>query len=79
MSVLIEVDETLIPQIDELAAHSKKSRYDLINEILRKGLRKKTREEKDREFRESYERFPITQQEIDEQREWEEIQDWGEE
>ncbi len=79
MSVQVEVDEALLPEIDELAAHSKRSRYELINEILRNGLRKQTREEKDREFRESYRRFPLTQEEIDEQMEWEEIQDWGDE
>lgn len=79
MSVLVEVDESILPEIDELAASSRRSRYELINEILRKGLHKQTREEKDRQFRESYQRLPITQEEIDEQREWEEIQDWGDE
>lgn len=79
MSVLVEVDETILPEIDELAANSRRSRYELLNEILRKGLYRQTREEKDRQFRESYQRFPITQEEIDEQLEWEEIQDWGDE
>lgn len=79
MSVQIEVDETILPEIDKLAASSKKSRYELINELLRKGLRKKTHEEKAREFRESYRQFPLTQKEIEEQREWEEIQDWSDE
>jgi len=46
---------------------------------LLKGLRKQTEEEKVRQFRESYERFPITQEEIEEQKEWEELQDWGDE
>lgn len=79
MSVQIEVDETILPEIDELAASSHRSRYDLVNEILRKGLRKQTLEDKVRQFEESYRRFPLTQEEIEEQKEWEEIQDWGDE
>lgn len=79
MSILVEVDETILPEIDALAANSQRSRYELLNEILRKGLHKQSREEKDKEFRDSYQRFPLTQEEIDEQQEWEEIQDWGDE
>lgn len=54
MSIPIEVDETILPEIDKLAANSKKSRYELTNEILRKELHKQSGEEKDREFLESY-------------------------
>ena len=79
MSVQIEVDETILPEIDQLAANSQKSRYELVNEILRRSLREESTQEKIRSFQESYRRFPITQEEIDEQKAWEEIQDWGEE
>lgn len=79
MSVQIEVDETILPEIDQLAANSQKSRYELVNEILRRSLRKESTAEKIRRFQESYRRFPITQEEIDEQQAWEEIQDWGDE
>ena len=79
MSVQIEVDETILPEIDLLAANSQKSRYDLVNEILRRSLRMESTQEKIRRFQESYDRFPITQEEIDDQKAWEEIQDWGDE
>lgn len=79
MSVQIEVDETILPEIDQLAANSQKSRYELVNEILRRSLRDESTQEKIRRFQESYRRFPITQEEIDEQEAWEEIQDWGDE
>lgn len=79
MSVQIEVDETILPEIDQLAANSQKSRYELVNEILRRSLRKESTQEKIRRFQESYHRFPLTQEEIDEQKAWEEIQDWGDE
>jgi predicted transcriptional regulator len=79
MSVQIEVDEAILPAIDEIAEGSQKSRYDVVNEILLKGLRKRTMEEKIRQFEESYRRFPLTAEEIKEQQEWEEIQDWGDE
>lgn len=79
MSVQIEVDETIIPEIDQLAASSKKSRYELVNEILRSGLRKESHDEKVRKYVESYRQSPQTQKEVDEFKEWEEIQDWGEE
>lgn len=79
MSVQIEVDETILPEIDQLAASSQKSRYELVNEILRKGLRTESTQDKIRRFQESYRLFPQTEQEIDELKEWEEIQDWGDE
>ena len=79
MSVQIEVDEAILPKLDELAENSHRSRYDLTNEILHKGLRKQSSEERVRQFQESYQRFPLTQEEIEEQKEWEEIQDWSEE
>ncbi len=79
MSIQIEVDEAILPAIDEIASDSQRSRYDVVNEILLKGLRKRTMEEKIRQFEESYKRFPLTDEEIKEQHEWEEIQDWGDE
>ena len=79
MSVQIEVDETILPEIDQLAANSQKSRYELVNEILRRSLRIESTQEKIRRFQESYRRFPVTQEEIEEQKAWEEIQDWGDE
>ncbi|MGD9561746.1 MAG: hypothetical protein AB7P09_04870 [Pyrinomonadaceae bacterium] len=75
----IEVDESILPEIDQLAASSKKSRYELVNEILRNGLRKESIEEKVRRFQESYRQFPQSQKEIEEFKEWEEIQEWGDE
>jgi len=79
MSVQIEVDETILPEIDQLAANTQKSRYELVNEILRRSLRMESTQEKIRRFQESYRRFPITQEEIEEEKAWEEIQDWGDE
>lgn len=77
MVVQIDVDEAILPEIDQLAASSQKSRYDLVNEILRRGLRMESTADKIRRFQESYRRFPQTQEEIDELAEWEEVQDWG--
>jgi metal-responsive CopG/Arc/MetJ family transcriptional regulator len=79
MSVQIEVDETILPEIDQLAESSRKSRYEMVNEILRIGLRKESNQEKIRKFQESYRRFPRTKEEIDELKEWEDIQEWGDE
>lgn len=79
MAVQIEVDEAILPQIDQLAERSRKSRNDLVNEILRKGLRVESTEDKIRRFQESYHLFPQTREEIDELKEWEAIQDWGDE
>ena len=79
MSVQIEVDETILPAIDQLAESSQKSRYELVNEILRNGLRKESSQDKIRRFQESYRRFPQTQEEVEELKDWEDIQDWGDE
>ncbi len=81
MNIQIEVDESIVPEIDQLAANSQISRNEMVNKILRNGLRKETSQEKIRRFQESYRRFPQTQEEIDELelKEWEEIQDWGDE
>jgi metal-responsive CopG/Arc/MetJ family transcriptional regulator len=79
MSVQIEVDETILPEIDKLAKNSQKSRCDMVNEILRNGVRKETIQEKIRQFEESYRRFPQTPEELKELEEWQEIQDWGDE
>lgn len=77
MGVHIEVDEAIVPQIDRLAKSSHRSRADLVNEILRKGLRRESTTDKVRRFQESYQKFPQTPQEVAELSEWEEIQDWG--
>ena len=79
MSVQIEVDETILPAIDQLAESSQKSRYELVNEILRNGLRKESSQDKIRRFQESYCRFPLTKEEVEELKDWEDIQDWGDE
>jgi metal-responsive CopG/Arc/MetJ family transcriptional regulator len=79
MSVQIEVNEAILPEIDQLAKSSQKSRYELVNEILRNGIRKESMQEKIRKFQESYHQFPQTQKEIDELKEWEEIQELGDE
>jgi metal-responsive CopG/Arc/MetJ family transcriptional regulator len=79
MSVNIEVDESLLVRIDDLAQRAQKSRYETVNEILNRGLRKQSHEESARKFAESYRLLPITQEEIAEQREWEEILDWSDE
>ncbi len=79
MSVQIEVDETILPEIDQLAANSQKSRYELVNKFLRDGLRTESTQDKIRRFRESYRQFPQTQEEIDEFSKWEEMQEWSDE
>ncbi|HQZ81712.1 MAG TPA: ribbon-helix-helix protein, CopG family [Pyrinomonadaceae bacterium] len=77
MGVQIEVDEAIMPQIDRLAKNSHRSRADLVNEILRKGLRRESTEDKVRRFQESYQKLPQTPHEVGELSEWEDIQDWG--
>lgn len=79
MNTTIEIDDKLLAKIDLLALKESKSRYDKLNEILNKGLRKDSHEEAAKRFAESYRLMPETQQEIEEQRDWEEIQDWGDE
>lgn len=76
MSVQIEVDELILPEIDLLAKNSHKSRYDLVNGILRKALRRETIEEKIKRHRESYEKYP---QRPEEYEIWQDEQVWGDE
>lgn len=58
MSILVEIDERIIPEIDVLANNSHKSRAACVNEILRKALRRESIEDKVRRHRESYEKYP---------------------
>ena len=78
MGVQIELDEAILPEIDKLASISHKSRSEMVNEILRGGLKRETTKEKIRRFQESYRLFPLTREEIEEQEAWEELQDWSE-
>ena len=78
MSVLIELDEKIIPQIDVIAESSQKNRTDCVNELLRKALRRETIEEKIRRHRESYKLFPVQPDEFEIEEEqmekfWEQI------
>ena len=77
MSVQIEVDEMILPEIDLLAKSRQSSRYETVNEVLRKGLRRESIEEKVRKFKESHELIPQTRQETEEIAGWEEVQEWG--
>ena len=65
MSVQIEVDELILPEIDLLARQSDKTRYDVINEILRKGVHRMSIEEKIEQYRKSYLEFPVQPDEFD--------------
>lgn len=76
MSVLVELDEKIVPEIDILARNSKKSRADYVNEILRRALRRESIEEKIKRHRESYEKFP---QQPEEYEIWQDEQVWGDE
>ncbi len=78
MSVLVELDEKIVSEIDVIAEGSQKKRSDCINELLRKALRRETIEEKIRQHKESYKIFPVQPDEFeieDEQMEkfWEQI------
>lgn len=65
MSVLVELDEKIISEIDVIAEHSQKKRTDCVNELLRKALRQQEIEEKERRAVESYRLFPIQPDEFE--------------
>ena len=82
MSVVIELDENLVAEIDAVANNSNKNRLQYINETLRKALRedsgkrKYTSEEVREMYRKAYGKKPQTAEEIEE---WEEVQHWEDE
>ncbi len=65
MSVLVELDEKIVSEIDVIAKHSQKKRNDCVNELLRKALRQQEIEEKERRAVESYRRFPVQPEEFE--------------
>lgn len=65
MSVLVELDEKIVSEIDLIAEHSQKERNDCVNELLRKALRQQEIEEKERRAVESYRRFPVQPDEFE--------------
>ncbi len=78
MSILVELDEKIVSEIDVIAESSQKKRSDCVNELLRKALRHETIEEKIRQHKENYKLFPVPPDEFeieDEQMEkfWEQI------
>jgi metal-responsive CopG/Arc/MetJ family transcriptional regulator len=79
MSVVIELDENLVSEIDAMAKGFNKNRLDYINESLQKALnqdrkkRKYTDEEVRQMYAEAYRKNPQTKEDIDE---WEEVQHW---
>jgi metal-responsive CopG/Arc/MetJ family transcriptional regulator len=79
MSVVIELDENLVSEIDAMAKGFNKNRLDYINESLQKALnqdrkkRKYTDEEVRQMYAEAYRKKPQTKEDIDE---WEEVQHW---
>ncbi len=77
MSVVIELDEKIIAEVDIFAKDFKKTREQYINDALQKSFeeaRKKSEmSDKDRRFIESYERIP---QQPEEYEIWEDEQVW---
>lgn len=82
MSVVIELDEKLVEEIDKAADNLKKDRLQYINESLAKSLqddflqKKKTDAEKVKRFIESYEKHPQQPEEFEI---WENEQVWEDE
>lgn len=82
MSVVIELDEKLVSEIDKAADNLKKDRLQYINESLEKSLqddflqKKKTDSEKVTRFNESYEKQP---QKPEEYNVWQNEQVWEDE
>jgi negative regulator of replication initiation len=75
---VIEIEETLFTEIAAKAETLHKSNTAVVNELLRKALRKESMEEKVRKHQESYEKFPVQNDEFfieDEQMEafWEQV------
>ena len=78
MSILVELDEKIVSEIDVIAETRKKNRSDCANELLQKALRLETMDEKIRRHKEGYKLFPVQPDEFeieDEQMEkfWEQI------
>lgn len=72
MSVVIELDEKLIAEIDEIARDFNKNRLQYINETLRKSLRrdlgrkaKLSEEEIKQMYAEAYGKFPVQPDEFE--------------
>ena len=76
MSILVGIDEKIIPEIDVIAHNLQKSREVLVNEMLRKALQRESIEDKIKRHRESYEKFP---QQPEEYLIWQDEQVWGDE
>lgn len=75
---VIEIEETLFTEIAAKAKTLHKTNSVFVNELLRKALRKESIEEKNRKHQESYEKFPVQDDEFfieDEQMEafWEQV------
>ncbi len=64
MSVLVELDEKIVSQIDVIAEHSQKKRNDCVNELLQKALRQQEIEEKERRAVEAYRKYPVQPEEF---------------
>jgi metal-responsive CopG/Arc/MetJ family transcriptional regulator len=81
MSVVIELDEKLVAEIDVVAKNFNKDRLQYINESLYKSLqddflhKKRSDEEKVQRFIESYEKIP---QKPEEYEIWQDEQVWEE-
>ncbi len=77
MSVVIELDEKIIAEVDTFAKDFKKTREQYINDALQKSFeearKKGEMSDKDRRFIESYERVP---QQPEEYEIWEDEQVW---
>ncbi len=65
MSVLVELDERIVSEIDVLAKGANKNRSECTNDLLRKALRRETIEEKIRRHNAGYIRFPVQPGEFD--------------
>jgi hypothetical protein len=74
----LKIEDALFAEITTRAEISHKTHSDVVNELLRKALRKESIEEKIRKHRESYEKYPVQPDEFeieDEQMEafWEQV------
>ncbi len=65
MSILVELDEKIVSEIDVIAESSQKKRSDCANELLRKALRRQEIEDKERRAVEAYRRYPIQPDEFE--------------
>jgi Arc/MetJ family transcription regulator len=60
----LNIEDSLFAEIATRAEKLHKSKNDVVNELLRKALRKESVEEKERKHRESYEKFPVEEDEF---------------